>query len=859
MQLEKGQLLNNRYELLKLVGSGGFSVVWLAHDRQTDLQVVCKIYAVQYGLDEDGLSQFKKEYVRTRDIRHTNLLTPDVFEILEDNKSPFLVMQFCESGSLQNYISTNIEVSESLIADLLVQVGSGLVHLHEKKLLHHDIKPDNILITAEGDFMLTDFGISRKMHNTLNKATRNQSYMTPAYSPPEKYWKKPQESAASDIFSFGVTLYELCTKVLPWDGMGGSMLNAGASIPDLPEEYSTRLNKIIEACMNEQPSARPTAIELVEFGRFYEENEYWPEWNGKEIETQNNNQSTQKVAAIDETETEIINSTDNKVESTKTVAVKKLDNIGKQNTSKESAEKETQKVQNASNSDNQSNSSRLIFSSIAILLIVGVIGIWSLTNKKTDDETNSLPNDPLLQELAIIQEQIGNANIPSIDILERQLSIYEKLSNKYPEESSFESGLSESKTLLDNTLTNFNTMVAEAEELTKKDPTSSKAKKIYLKAQLINPNNDAIKKAIKQIDEKTEAEEYTKKRLASKENTTNELATVSKTASKEATTSIAPTSESIVQSKEGVKDEVLAEETQISAQLANKNVKETKNTNKTSTIDDVSVVNRQKILNDVESTLLLNTENEIVKQLLLGARSNNARSLFDLGVIFEEGRYNIQKNYNTAVKLYSLSAQNDYMRANYRIGILYEAGGYDLNSDLQKAKEYYTLAAEAGYINAQTSLGKLYEKNGTGHKADLEKAREWYLKAAKQYDPVAQTALGILYQQGKGVTINAIEAEKWYKRAIRNNYKTANPLTLTNLAILYSEFEEVKDDAKTLDLLNYAANQEYAKAQYLLGKKLFNGVGINKDEEKAKFWLKKAARLDNEEAKRFLKSIDVDW
>ncbi|MCH8549357.1 MAG: protein kinase, partial [Balneolaceae bacterium] len=146
-----------------------------------------------------------------------------------------------------------------------------------------DIKPDNILIDESGDFLLTDFGISRQMQSTLKKATANQSYMTVAYSPPERFIADPVDAPAGDIFSLGVTLYELCTGNLPWDGAGGMILNTGAQVPNLPEAYSGRLNKIVKACMDVDYTKRPTAGQLVSLARGFLKESYWGEVVAKDV------------------------------------------------------------------------------------------------------------------------------------------------------------------------------------------------------------------------------------------------------------------------------------------------------------------------------------------------------------------------------------------------------------------------------------------------------------------------------------------------------------------------------------------------------------------------------------------------
>jgi len=277
MVLAAGQELNDRYKLIERLGAGGFSVVWLAEDTYTDTQVAIKIFAPDKGLDQNGLAQFRKEFKRTRNLRHPHLLVPDHFDVLEGAQSPFLIMLYCPGGSLTDQAFQDGGLSEQQLATLIVQIGSGLSELHQKNIIHQDIKPDNILIGESGKYLLTDFGISRQMRSTLKKATANQSYMTVAYSPPERYSATPVDTPASDIFSLGVMLYELASGQLPWDGAGGMVLNTGAQVPNLPDAYSGRLNSIIRSCMHKDYQLRPTAGQLVEVGEAFLTEGAWPE------------------------------------------------------------------------------------------------------------------------------------------------------------------------------------------------------------------------------------------------------------------------------------------------------------------------------------------------------------------------------------------------------------------------------------------------------------------------------------------------------------------------------------------------------------------------------------------------------
>ncbi len=277
MHFKENDLLLNRYRLKALIGRGGFSVVYRAHDEVTGVELAIKIYAPDKGLDEKGIRQFIKEYSLTQPLNHPNLLKATHYDVIPDINAPFLVMPFAKNGSLSSSIDDGHTLSEAQLARLMAEIGSALDYLHHRNppIIHQDIKPDNILIGNDGQYMLTDFGISNKMRSTLKKATVSESALTVAYAPPEKYTNQGI-TPASDIFSFGVMMFECLTDEVPWGGDGGVMLLSGAHPPVLPEVFPERLNAVLHACMDVEPGKRPTAGQLTDVAKFYQKNGFWP-------------------------------------------------------------------------------------------------------------------------------------------------------------------------------------------------------------------------------------------------------------------------------------------------------------------------------------------------------------------------------------------------------------------------------------------------------------------------------------------------------------------------------------------------------------------------------------------------------
>lgn len=258
MKIQENELFNGRYRLISEKGRGAFGEVWLAHDEQTDLDVAIKIYI---ALDERGIEDFKSEYKTAYSLNHPNLLHASYFDVIE--KRPFLVMSFCP-GSAEDNIGTT---DENLIWRFIKDVSSGLAYLHSKDIIHRDIKPDNVLVDAEGNFLITDFGVSTKMKSTLRRnSTRSMTdgsiSGTIGYMAPELFTKNPEAVKATDIWALGATLFEMINGELPFFGQGGIMLERGAEIPELKGQWSNYLRHTIEACLAKEPWNRPTAAQL---------------------------------------------------------------------------------------------------------------------------------------------------------------------------------------------------------------------------------------------------------------------------------------------------------------------------------------------------------------------------------------------------------------------------------------------------------------------------------------------------------------------------------------------------------------------------------------------------------------------
>lgn len=274
MTLEEGQIIAEHYQLKKQLGHGSFGDVWLAYNLLADIEVAIKFYGT---FDEKGLAEFRNEFKMAYKLNHPNLLNISHFDVF--NNCPYLVMPYCANGSASRYIG---QMPEAEVWKFVLDVASGLAFLHGQQppIVHQDIKPDNILITSDGRYVISDFGISRSFKTQMSKTVNNMnSSGTIAYMGPERFSEKPMVVFASDIWAFGMTLYEIITGNVLWEGMGGCVQLNGARIPKL-SHTSPDLERLVCACLAAETWNRPTAVQIVEYATAHMKGQPLPQIGG---------------------------------------------------------------------------------------------------------------------------------------------------------------------------------------------------------------------------------------------------------------------------------------------------------------------------------------------------------------------------------------------------------------------------------------------------------------------------------------------------------------------------------------------------------------------------------------------------
>ncbi|MCC8174977.1 MAG: serine/threonine protein kinase [Bacteroidales bacterium] len=270
-QYDIGQIIDGQYRLIEPISTqGGSADVWLAidintvedpDDESSATRVAVKIYRRKNIIDVEGLFQFRSEFKKLFGCHHQNIIPPTYFSVFDDN--PYLVLPYCPSGSSELLIGQLSKAED--IWKYIYQVASGLAYLHERtpQIIHQDIKPANVLIDDNGNYAITDFGISAAI-GRADMDDSDDSYGTYAYMGPERFRHDAQPMPESDIWAFGATLYELMAGDTPFGNEGGERQQRNTPIPPLSKAVPEDVRSLIYSCLAYDPAARPTARQIVD-------------------------------------------------------------------------------------------------------------------------------------------------------------------------------------------------------------------------------------------------------------------------------------------------------------------------------------------------------------------------------------------------------------------------------------------------------------------------------------------------------------------------------------------------------------------------------------------------------------------
>ncbi len=242
MQLAQDTVVAGRYRLLGRVGSGGMADVWCAEDTMLGRRVALKFLHDRFVQDEQFVERFRREASSAAGLQHPNVV--GVFDRGTFEGAHYIAMEYVEGASLKDLIERGLSVGEAV--EIVRQVLAGAKYAHAHGIVHRDLKPQNVLVDAEGRARVTDFGIARA---GASEITQTGSVLgTAQYLSPEQAQGLPV-TAASDIYSIGVLLYEALTSRVPFEGDSPVTvaLKQVSERPRPPSELNPAVSRALDA------------------------------------------------------------------------------------------------------------------------------------------------------------------------------------------------------------------------------------------------------------------------------------------------------------------------------------------------------------------------------------------------------------------------------------------------------------------------------------------------------------------------------------------------------------------------------------------------------------------------------------
>ncbi|MBE7002929.1 MAG: Stk1 family PASTA domain-containing Ser/Thr kinase [Ruminococcaceae bacterium] len=266
-----GKLLDNRYELLEVIGQGGMAMVYKAQDHRLNRSVAVKILKSELAEDADFRRRFRDESQAVAMLSHPNIVS--VYDVSR-GEIEYIVMELIDGITLKQYMERRGKLNWREALHFITQIMRGLSHAHSRGIVHRDIKPQNVMILRDGSVKIADFGIARLESSAQNTMTQ-QALGSVHYISPEQA-KGDRTDARSDIYSAGVVLYEMLTSRLPFEGESAVSIAIQhlSSVPLSPCEVDPTVPKALEKiCMKAMasnldkryPSAEAMIADLEEF------------------------------------------------------------------------------------------------------------------------------------------------------------------------------------------------------------------------------------------------------------------------------------------------------------------------------------------------------------------------------------------------------------------------------------------------------------------------------------------------------------------------------------------------------------------------------------------------------------------
>ena len=254
--LQSGTMIAERYEIVDTVGAGGMSVVYKAMDHRLNRYVAVKVLKEEYSDDKTFVNKFRVEAQSAAGLSHPNIV--NVYDVGDDEGIHFIVMEMVEGITLKEYIEKKGHLSVSEAVNFSLQIASGIEVAHDNHIIHRDIKPQNIIVNSSGILKVTDFGIAKAATSATvsSNAIGSVHYISPEQA------RGGFSDERSDIYSLGITMYEMVTGRVPFEGdnnvavalmhIQNEMISPREYYPDILPSFE----KVIAKCTQKKPERR---------------------------------------------------------------------------------------------------------------------------------------------------------------------------------------------------------------------------------------------------------------------------------------------------------------------------------------------------------------------------------------------------------------------------------------------------------------------------------------------------------------------------------------------------------------------------------------------------------------------------
>ena len=282
-----GDTILGRYTVMRELGEGGMGVVYQCLDTVGGVEVAVKGLPPEVSRNEDEMDDIRANYQIVRKLRHPNIAGAKTLEKDPATGDYYLVMDLASGVSFKRWMKRNPQATTGTKLSLLRQVAAALDYAHAEKVIHRDVKPENVMVDDDGRVKVLDFGLAAQIHSSQSRTSNaiTSKGGTPGYKSPEQWLGRPQQAPA-DVYAFGVMAYWLFSGHLPFDGddpvvLGHAVLTAPVEpIPDLPTHMNAALVKALAKKQEDRFASCGEVVDALE-GKYFSRVEHVEDENGR--------------------------------------------------------------------------------------------------------------------------------------------------------------------------------------------------------------------------------------------------------------------------------------------------------------------------------------------------------------------------------------------------------------------------------------------------------------------------------------------------------------------------------------------------------------------------------------------------